>query len=716
MPVQSGLIHLKGTRLDALIDLSHGAPVITYWGAPLRSAHNHPWLEADSSQLKAALDRPVVHATVDTVAPVSVVPEHGSGFHGRPGILGCRPDGQGWAPRFEPAGHTYSDDDQSLRVEARDEVAGLLLTTTITVGHTLDVQVALTNLSDVEAYLLHGLSTTIAVPDYCSEMLTFTGRWSRELHPRRVTWGRGAQLRENRRGRTSHQNPPLLFVGTPGFGEFSGEIWGAHLAWSGNSVVLADRLADGRRYLQLGELLHPGEVALAPGATYVAPKVVAVYSDAGLNAATQRFHRRLRERPQHPRTARPVVCNTWEAVYFDHDFTKLCALADRAARVGVERFVLDDGWFGSRRDDTSGLGDWEVSPEAHPHGLAPLIEHVKGLGMTFGIWVEPEMVNPDSDLYRAHPEWALTTDGYELVTGRNQLVLDLANPAAFDHILGRLDALLRDHEISFLKWDMNRDHIGGSGVDGSAGSHTQAHALYELIDTLRDRHRNIEIESCASGGGRIDHEILQRCERVWTSDCIDALERQRIQQGASMLIPPEMVGCHVGPEVSATTGRRHSLSFRGLTALFGHMGVECNLLELSDSELDALAQIISLHKRFRGLLHAGDVVRFDTEDAYVAHGVYDGDRLEALISFSAVATSPSLTPPRLYVRGLTPDVTYSCEVIGLPGESAGPAKRQPRWTSVGVRLKGEELERLGLQPPALHPATGVLIHLVATDA
>ena len=211
--------------------------------------------------------------------------------------------------------------------------------------------------------------------------------------------------------------------------------------------------------------------------------------------------------------------------------------------------------------------------------MAPLIERVRALGMEFGIWVEPEMVNPDSDLYRAHPDWALADPGYEPVLGRHQLVLDLAIPAAFDEILGRLDALLGDHDIAFVKWDMNRDHVQATGADGRAGTHEQTLALYRLLDELRRRHPDVEFESCSSGGARIDLGILQRTERVWTSDCNDALERQTIQRYASMLIPPEVMGAHVGPPTAHTTGRTQTLAFRAATALFGHFGIEWNLLD-----------------------------------------------------------------------------------------------------------------------------------------
>ena len=689
---------LTGRDTGVVVDLSAGVPVINHWGAALADQRD-----------AARLERPVVGGSADRVAPLSIVPGHGDGFPGRPGLLGHRRGGRAWAPRFAPAGHHH--DGSRLVVLARDDVAELALEVTIELVETLVVTATLTNLSPTERYLLDGLAITLPVPQHAAELLTFTGRWTRELHPQRTAWPNGAVLAENRSGRTSHDHPPLLFAGETGFAEWRGEVWGAHLAWSGNHVILADRLADGRRYLQLGELLHPGELALEPGESYSAPEVIAVHHPSGLTGATQQFHRHLRARSTHPRTARPVLVNTWEAVYFDHDLTRLKALADRAAQVGAERLVLDDGWFGSRRDDTSGLGDWVVSPDAHPDGLGPLIDHVRGLGLEFGIWVEPEMVSPDSDLFRAHPEWALVTDGYAAPLSRDQLVLDLARPDAFDHVLGQLDALLRDHDIGFVKWDMNRDHIGGSGADGAAGTHAQTLATYRLLDELRRRHPTVEFESCSSGGARIDHEILRRTERVWTSDCNDALERQTIQRGASMLIPPELMGAHIGPTRSHTTGRSHSLAFRAITAMFGHLGVEWNLLTLTDDELAQLRTVIELHQRFRPLLHGGDVVRFDTEPPYLAHGVYAPDRREALVSFACVASALSLTPPPLLLPGLDPSRRYRVESIVVPGHRWGPARSQPAWLTDGATASGAALAAVGLQPPVLHPESAVLIHL-----
>jgi alpha-galactosidase len=698
-PSGSNTVHLRGRASDVVVDLATGVPTIVHWGRRIAD------VLVDGTVREA-----LAAGTPDQVAPVSVVPEHGSGFTGRPGLLGHRRRGTAWAPRFSALDHTATSN--RLVARASDDVAGLEIVTTIEIDDALVVQIELTNRS-ADRYLLDGLTITVPLPQHVAEIGSFTGRWSREMQSVRRPWPSGTHTIENRRGRTSHESPPLVFAGVAGFGEWHGEMWGAHLAWSGNHVVLADRLADGRRYLQLGELLHPGEVALEPGATYRTPELIGVHSEHGLTAATQQFHRHLRRRSTHPTTPRPVLVNTWEAVYFDHDLDQLRALADRASRVGIERFVLDDGWFGARRHDRAGLGDWVVSHEAHPGGLGPLIDHVRARGMEFGLWVEPEMVNPDSDLYRMHPEWALVTDGYSPVQARHQLVLDLSQPDAFAHVLGQLDALLHDHEIAYLKWDMNRDHIGGSDATGAAGTHEQTLAVYRLLDELRTRHPGVEIESCSSGGGRIDMEILRRTERVVAIARPDALERQTIQRGTSMLIPPELMGAHIGPTRSHTTGRRHDLAFRAATALFGHLGVEWNLLSLTDEELDALATVVALHKRFRPLLHGGDTVRFDTEPASIAHGVYAPDRSEALVSFALVSTAPSLAPPPLLLPGLDTARTYEATCVELPGARPGPARHQPSWITAGCTMRGDELAAVGLQPPIMHPETAILIHLSA---
>jgi alpha-galactosidase len=702
------MLRLSARGVDVVVDWSAGAPGIVYWGRSLGG------VQLDS--VIAASHRPVTQGGLDVVAPSALIPEHGAGWPGRPGLLGHRRRGGDWAPRFNVIDVTA--DEVSATIRTADAVAGLALEFDLSLDHTLQISATLTNTAD-SRYLLDALLITLSVPAAATELLTLGGRWAREFQPSRQPFTHGTWVAENRSGRSSQRHVPTVFAGVGGFGEWSGEVWGAHLGWSGNHQLVADVLADGRKVLQLGELLHPGEVVLQPGEVYRTPTVHAVCSADGLTPASWGFHRSLRARPSHPQRPRPVLINTWEAVYFDHDLTTLKRLADVAADVGAERYVLDDGWFGSRRDDRRGLGDWVVSADAHPNGLGPLVDHVRSLGMEFGIWFEPEMVNPDSDLFRAHPEWALVTDGYQPVMGRHQLVLNLAIPEAYAHVRDQLHAVLGDHDIAFVKWDMNRDHVQGSGADGAAGTHAQTIALYRLLDELRRLHPDVEFESCSSGGGRVDFGILERTDRVWTSDCNDALERQTIQRGVSTFLPPELMGAHIGPPAAHTTGRRHRLAFRGVTALFGHLGIEWNILELDGDQRARLAALVAVHKRFRTLLHSGDTVRFDTvpngeRPSSHAYGVYATDRREALVCVAQLVTGAGLTPPALRMPALLPTARYRVAVVDPPGLGARAARDGLPWAD-GIVLSGTQLATHGLQLPVMDPETALLLHLTLED-
>ena len=441
----------------------------------------------------------------------------------------------------------------------------------------------------------------------------------------------------------------------------------------------------------------------------------------GLDAVARRFHRWLRAREGYPAGPRPVTINVWEAVYFDHDLARLSDLAERAAAIGVERFVLDDGWFSSRRNDRSGLGDWVVSPDVWPDGLGPLINKVTGLGMEFGLWFEPEMVNPDSDVARAHPEWVMQPGGGRLpVESRFQQVLNLGIPEAYAHVRDQLVALLTRYPIKAIKWDHNRDLVeAGTWPTGAPGVHEQTRAFYRLIDELKARFPALEIESCSSGGGRIDLEVMSRCDRVWASDCIDPLERQHINRWTGQLLPPELIGSHVASGRSHTTGRSHDLAFRAATAVFGHLGIEWNLAQATGEELAELAAWIGWYKQNRATLHGGDLVRVDLlEPGLFLHGVVTPDR--AIFSLCVTESTDAPTLGRVILPGLDPHAVYEVRPV-KPADVPAAAVVDtsiaglgvPPWLQDGrpLRLSGLALGTVGIQTPLLPPDRCLLLEV-----
>jgi alpha-galactosidase len=509
-----------------------------------------------------------------------------------------------------------------------------------------------------------------------------------------------------------------VVLGTPHFSTDTGKVLGVHVAWSGNSVLRVERDAASATTLGGGELLQPGEVVLEQGQSYRTPWVFFAAADDGLDGLAAVWHGYQRSLPNHP-DSQPVILNVWEALWFDHDLDKLREISDRAARVGVERFVLDDGWFHRRRDDTAGLGDWWVDLEVWPHGLTPLVDHVQELGMEFGLWFEPEMVNPESDLYRAHPDWILSTGDRVPVLHRNQLVLDLSRPEAWSYVYDRVHAILDGYPIDYVKWDHNRELLeAGTGRRlGAAAVHDQTTAFYRLLDALREAHPGVAWESCASGGGRIDLGVLERVERVWASDMTDALARQQIQRWTTQLVAPEYVGAHVSAPTSHTTGRTLSLDFRAATALFGAFGVEWDLTTADDDELDSLADWIARFKRFRPLLHSGRVVRPESSDpAVLLHGVVAADRSEALVAHVQLDESTHNRGVTVRVRGLDPGASYRLSWEGPTRlrEVSKSAALPPEGPSAGREVTGAVLGSRGFWVPRRPPETATLVRLERT--
>ncbi|MBT1666688.1 alpha-galactosidase [Curtobacterium flaccumfaciens] len=686
------LVHLTAGGVSLVLDCRDDAlPAVAHWGAALGP------LDTDALTALADADvTPVSPNEMDDPVRLSVLPEPHRGWSGRPGLAGHR-DGADWSPAFTVTSLAVTD--SAVTADAEDTVAGLTVRVTIEMlgSGLVRARAGVTNTAD-GVYTVDDLTLAMPIPSGAREILDFAGRWGKERTPQRRELVVGTHQREGRKGRTGTDAATVLTVGEPGFGFAHGQVWGVHTAWSGNHRHHAERLATGRQVIGGGELLLPGEVRLGTGVTYEGPWVYFAHGD-GLDDQARRFHRWLRSRPQHPTTPRPMTINVWEAVYFDHDLARLVDLAERAAALGVERYVLDDGWFRGRRDDHAGLGDWYVDEDVWPDGLGPLVDRVRALGMEFGLWFEPEMVNEDSDLARAHPEWILQADGRLPARSRDQQVLNLAIPEAFDHVLERMTAIIGEYAVDAVKWDHNRDLVEAGFPGGGAAVHEQTLAAYRLMATLGERFPSLEIESCSSGGGRVDLGVIEHTARVWVSDDIDPLERQQMHRWTQQLLPPELLGSHIASGRNRTTGRVHDLAFRAGTALVGHLGIEWDLAGATADESAALTEWIALYRELRPLLHGGDLVRSDeVDDARLVYGTVAPDRQQAVFFLASIGRSEVSGTGRVTFRDLDPDTAYRVDPVVI---GDGHDLVRPDWWSGPRVFSGRVLGTVGLQPPLL---------------
>ena len=608
----------------------------------------------------------------------------------------------------------------SVRFRLDDDVASIRLMIAMQLDpltDVLEIQSTLSNSSESALDVQWLAAGTLMLPAQCHRVQAFSGQWGNEFLPQTDRLSRQLWHRENRRGRTSHDCFPGAIIMCQGSNDHVGLAFGAHLGWSGNHAQTIEWLEDGSYQWQFGEWLAPGEVILKSGESIVSPTLFAACSVNGSNGVTQSFHAAVRKllpwRNKEMRP-RPVHLNTWEAIYFDCREDELKSLASAAADLGVERFVLDDGWFQGRRNDRAGLGDWWPDREKYPSGLLPLAQHVNACGMEFGLWLEPEMVNPDSELYRAHPDWVLHINGRPLLTGRQQLVLNLARAEVVDYLFAVIEKLLSTLPIAYFKWDMNRD-LATAADAGRATYRAQVLALYRLLARIQAAQPALEIESCASGGGRMDFGILQHTHRVWTSDCNDALARVDIQRGALQFFPPEILGCHIGAAAAQTTGRTQSLAFRAAVAMPGHFGLELDVRKLSVAERAELKGWIALYRALRCELHTGKVWCGDSGDSIVwqAHGTQ-----QSMLLFVY-----RLKPPEqrwatgIHLPMLDPRANYAVARIDPLADSDSS-----KWNTETVRNSSENrvfaggwLIHHGWPMPRIKPECALILRLTATD-
>jgi alpha-galactosidase len=493
------------------------------------------------------------------------------------------------------------------------------------------------------------------------------GYWAGETRLTQEPIDPGKKILESRRGNTSGQANPWFAIDAGSADEEHGKVWFGALGWSGNwKLVIEDTPYDQVRVVG-GFNDFDFSYPLRPGESLSTPPFYGSYTDLGFGEASRLMHRFERESILPTRSAghvRPILYNSWEATYFKVDEAGQKALADKAAAIGVELFVMDDGWFGQRNDDHAGLGDWYVNPQKFPNGLAPLIQYVKSKGMKFGLWVEPEMVNPNSDLYRMHPDWVINFPGRPRTESRNQLVLNLAREDVKEYLLASLVKLLSENDIDFLKWDMNR-HFSEPGWPEVAPTDERklwvnyVLNLYDIVDRLRAKYPNLEIESCSGGGGRVDLGILKRVEQAWTSDNTEAFDRLTIQDGFTHAYAPKVMMDWV-TDVPNLNGRSTPLKYRFLVAMMGSMGIGANLNRWSDKDFVLASKMVKYYKTIRATVEEGDLYRLASpRDGELAASQYvSRDRRQSVL-LAFLRSQQFLRPaPTIYLRGLDQNANY----------------------------------------------------------
>ncbi len=645
-----------GHQTIVLTSTNDRLPQVTYWGRPLPQAQD----------LNAVADGAYVDATggmLDETPDLSICPEATQAFPGQPGLNIRTADGHVVYPSFHLAGAEQSD--TRLTLTFKDAKNGLTYVAEFETCAETGVLKTWSNLSsDAPIHVQWFAAPVLPAPAQSTEMIDFAGRWIGEFQEVRTPWTAGIRQRNNRTGRTGHEHFPALIVPVSGASNTQGEVYAFHYGWSGGHQMIAEELPDGRRQVQFG---HATDTELSSGHAFSSAPLYVTYSDTGMNGCATAFQRHLRDKiVQFPdaNRPRPVHYNCWEAVYFDHDLDVLKDIAKRAAELGAERFVLDDGWFGKRDDDTTSLGDWTIDPRKFPDGLSPLIDHIHTHGMQFGIWFEPEMVNPNSDLYRSHPDWALGAADQPL--GRHQMVLNMALPEVRDYLYDHIAAVLGNYDIDYIKWDHNRVLPTPDAA--------QTRGFYDLVDRLRADFPTVEIESCSSGGGRIDFGVMERTHRVWLSDSNDALERLRIQHSAALFLPLAITGSHVGPRVCHTSGRILDISLRAWTAAQRHIGFEMDPRELTDHEATVLTRVTSWWKENRDWMTRADILRLDHIDpAIIAEQQLAEDGSQFVVFAGKVAANDQVSPRPLRLANLNPDATYRISLVNP--EDADPASR-----------------------------------------
>lgn len=573
--------------------------------------------------------------------------------------------------------------------------------------------VRIVNNAQEPIYLTKVLSACIDMDNDGYEMITLNGSWGRERAIQTRTVMRGKQSVSSVRGESGHQQSPFMAWKKSTTTEENGDIYAMNFVYSGNFLAQIEESQYGSMRAVMG--IHPHDFCwkLESGDNFQAPEVICVYSAEGIGGMTRCFHDLYRNhliRGEYRDKKRPILINNWEATYFDFDTNKLLDIARQASALGIEMLVMDDGWFGCRNDDNTSLGDWQVNESKLNGGLKYLADEINKLGMKFGIWFEPEMISPDSDLYRAHPDWAIAIPGRTGSLARNQYVLDLTRQEVRDYVYEMFAAILRSANIEYVKWDMNRQlsDLGSYGLPADRQGelfHRQVLAVYELQDRMTEEFPHLLLENCSGGGGRFDAGMLYYGPQIWCSDDADAIERLSIQAGTAMVYPLSTMGAHVSDCPNHTVGRVTPFETRGYVALAGTFGYELDVTKIPEEDRGMIPKQVKMYHRYNDLVRNGDYYRiahYADNHYYDCYEVVAKDKNEALITYIQVLNRPNYHSRRIYIPGLDPEKTY---VIANADD----------WPEIKpTEYMGDTLHYAGINiPPLWGDFQARLIHLTA---
>ncbi len=571
-----------------------------------------------------------------------------------------------------PASFGNEDECTTLELHTIDSCTGLQVTLFYTVFEDVDVitrSVKVENRGDSTLYLTKVYSACLDMDNMEFDVMSLHGSWARErnIQERKVDKGRFSL--ESVRGKSSHQDHPFIAVKTRGTTQDYGQVYAMNFVYSGNFKAMVHNDQFDQIRMVMG--IHPEgfKWKLEKNQSFQAPEVVMVYSDEGLGKMTRTYHDFYRNhliRGNFKDKKRPILINNWEATYFDFDTDKLISIAKQASKLGIEMLVMDDGWFGNRFDDNRALGDWIVNENKITGGLKHLVEEVNKLGLKFGIWLEPEMISPDSDLYREHPDWAIAIPGRKGTLSRNQYVLDLSRKEVVDYVYDAIAGILRSANIEYVKWDMNRElsDIGSATLPSDQMGelyHRYVLAVYQLQDRLTEEFPHILLENCSGGGARFDPGMLYYSPQIWASDDTDAIERLKIQEGTALIYPLSAIGAHVSDCPNHTVGRVTPFETRGHVALAGTFGYELDVTKISEDERNMIPNQVEMYHKYNDLIRRGDYYRiasFSENHNYDCYGVVSKDKTEALYTYVQVLGRPNYHSRKICFKGLAPDKRY----------------------------------------------------------